>query len=563
MNFVSNLRLGTRLGMAFAIVLALTVGLGAIAVNRIGAVNAATADIATNWLVATRALSDYDTAVSAMRRAEANHVMSTTADEFREAESRIGKARDEAGAALKQYADTVTSDDEKKLLADLQATSRAYDAVQSKLLELSRGGEATMAATRTLYQTTSRESFAAMAKAIQQSLDFQGKGADRAYADSQASYESTRTLVIVLVVAAAAIGSVLAWFITRSITMPIRRAVEVAETVARGDLRTRIEVTSKDETGQLLSALKRMNEALVGTVSVVRGNAENVATASSQIAQGNVDLSQRTEEQASNLQQTAASMEQLTATVKTNADTARQAAQLADSASAVAGQGGEVVGRVVTTMEDITSSSRKIADIIGTIDGIAFQTNILALNAAVEAARAGEQGRGFAVVAGEVRSLAQRSAEAAKEIKSLIGASVEKVEAGSALVGDAGRTMGEIVTQVKRVSDLISEISAASVEQTQGIGQIGDAVSQLDQVTQQNAALVEESSAAAESLKAQAAQLAQAVSFFTVDERRQTAAAPAPAPAAPRVTPAPRAAAAARKAKPAAAAETPEDWAQF
>jgi methyl-accepting chemotaxis protein len=300
--------------------------------------------------------------------------------------------------------------------------------------------------------------------------------------------------------------------------------VAIARTVAAGDLRSSIDVQRTDEAGQLLQALKDMNDSLLRTVAQVRGNAESVATASSEIAQGNTDLSQRTEEQASNLQQTAASMEQLTSTVKQNAETARQAEQLARHASTSAAEGGQVVDRVVTTMSDISQSSRRIGDIIGTIDGIAFQTNILALNAAVEAARAGEQGRGFAVVAGEVRTLAQRSAEAAKEIKALIGASVERVEAGSALVNDAGRTMQDIVGQVKRVSDLIAEISAASVEQTQGIGQIGDAVTQLDQVTQQNAALVEESAAAAESLRLQAAQLNEAVAIFQVPG--QAAAAP-------------------------------------
>jgi methyl-accepting chemotaxis protein len=246
----------------------------------------------------------------------------------------------------------------------------------------------------------------------------------------------------------------------------------------------------------------------------VRNSADSIATGSSQIAVGNADLSQRTEEQASNLQQTAASMEQLTATVKQNADTARAATQIANGATTAASAGGRVVGQVVATMEAISQSSRKVADIIGVIDGIAFQTNILALNAAVEAARAGEQGRGFAVVAGEVRSLAQRSSEAAREIKALIGASVEKVESGTHLVDEAGRSMADIVTQVGRVNDLIGEISAASLEQSTGIGQIGDAVTQLDQVTQQNAALVEESAAAAESLKVQAGQLARVVSVF-------------------------------------------------
>jgi methyl-accepting chemotaxis protein len=326
-----------------------------------------------------------------------------------------------------------------------------------------------------------------------------------------------QTLQIALTGLGLVLGVVLCWLVTRSITRPIAKAVQIAETVAAGDLGSRIEVTSRDETGQLLAALKRMNASLVEIVSQVRNASDSIATGSTQIATGNADLSQRTEEQASNLQQTAASMEELTATVKHNADTAQQATQLAGVASTVAGQGGAVVDQVVSTMEDITQSSRKIADIIGVIDGIAFQTNILALNAAVEAARAGEQGRGFAVVAGEVRSLAQRSATAAKEIKALIGESVTKVENGSRLVGDAGRTMQDIVMQVKRVNDLIAEIGSASIQQSSGIDQIGSAVNQLDQVTQQNAALVEESAAAAESLKHQALKLAQTVSVFRLE----------------------------------------------
>jgi methyl-accepting chemotaxis protein len=305
-------------------------------------------------------------------------------------------------------------------------------------------------------------------------------------------------------------------FITRTITRPLAQAVKAAETVAAGDLSSRIEARYRDETGQLLDALKRMNASLVAMVTNVRDASESIATGSTQIATGSVDLSQRTEEQASNLQQTAASMEELTATVKHNADTARQATELAASASTVAAQGGTMVSNVVRTMDDISSSSRKISDIIGVIDGIAFQTNILALNAAVEAARAGEQGRGFAVVAGEVRSLAQRSANAAKEIKTLISESVEKVDNGTRLVADAGQTMDNIVNQVKHVSDLIGEISLSNQEQNSGIGQIGQAVNQLDTVTQQNAALVEESAAAAESLKHQAAKLADLVKVFKV-----------------------------------------------
>ena len=320
-----------------------------------------------------------------------------------------------------------------------------------------------------------------------------------------------------LMFAACVLGVVGGVLLARSIVRPIEAAVRVAETVAAGDLTSRIEATGNDEIGLLLAALRRMNDSLVDIVGQVRHASDSIATGSTQIATGNLDLSQRTEEQAANLEQTAASMEELTATVKQNADTARQATQMASSASVVAAEGGNVVERVITTMGDISGSSKKIEEIIGVIDGIAFQTNILALNAAVEAARAGEQGRGFAVVAGEVRSLAQRSAQAAREIKSLIGASVEKVESGSRLVNDAGRTMGEIVTQVQRVTDLIAEISSSSSEQSNGIGQIGAAVQQLDQVTQQNAALVEESAAAAESLKQQAGRLAQTVSLFKLN----------------------------------------------
>ncbi len=309
-------------------------------------------------------------------------------------------------------------------------------------------------------------------------------------------------------------GLAVAWSLVRSIVTPLNEAVKVAEAVSTGDLRSRIVPLGTNEVGQLSIALQRMNESLVRIVGQVRNSSDSIATGSAEIAGGNADLSQRTEQQAANLEETAASMEQLTATVKANAETARTANQLATSASGVAAKGGEVVGQVVTTMEQITAASRKIADIIGTIDGIAFQTNILALNAAVEAARAGEQGRGFAVVASEVRSLAGRSAQAAKEIKSLIGDSVSKVEIGSQLAAQAGGTMADIVNQVRKVADLIAEISAASGEQSQGIAQVGDAIHQLDQVTQQNAALVEESAAAAESLKHQAATMIDVVSVF-------------------------------------------------
>jgi len=325
---------------------------------------------------------------------------------------------------------------------------------------------------------------------------------------------TTRAVVIATGMAVAGLLLGLAWYLGRLLSLRVSQVQATAERVRDGDFTRSVVDDRSDEFSPLLASMAEMQQALVRVVTDVRGNAESVATASAQIAQGNQDLSQRTEQQASALEQTAATMEQLNTTVRSNTDSAKQANQLAQGASAVAEEGGQVVGRVVSTMQGISESSRRIGEIIGVIDGIAFQTNILALNAAVEAARAGEQGRGFAVVAGEVRALAQRSAEAAREIKGLISRSVEQVEQGTELVDEAGRTMDEIVGSIKRVSDIVAEISAASAEQASGIGQVGEAVGQMDHVTQQNAALVEESAAAAESLRCQAQQLVQAVAVF-------------------------------------------------
>jgi methyl-accepting chemotaxis protein len=348
---------------------------------------------------------------------------------------------------------------------------------------------------------------------------FQGtqvKGMEQFGEEAAALTKSTNIFLVVLASLATLLAVVVAYFLTRSITQPIGKAVQVAETVANGDLTSRIDGIANDETGQLLGALKRMQESLTKVVATVRQGSDGVATASAEIAQGNQDLSSRTESQASALEQTAASMEELGSTVHQNADNARKANQLALNASSVAVRGGDVVAQVVHTMKEINESSRKISDIISVIDGIAFQTNILALNAAVEAARAGEQGRGFAVVASEVRSLAGRSADAAKEIKHLINASVERVEQGTSLVDQAGTTMHEVVDSIKRVTDIMGEISAASQEQSSGVAQVGEAVTSLDQTTQQNAALVEEMAAAASSLKSQAQDLVHTVAVFNL-----------------------------------------------
>ena len=392
------------------------------------------------------------------------------------------------------------------------------------------------------------------AAAQQSFVDFQLSRRDEAKAQGEAQRSNAQWLAVGAVLLVLVSGLLLAWRLVRSITQPLDRAVVLADQIAAGDLTADVHDDRGDELGHLLRSLSAMAARLRSVVGEVRAGVESVNSAAGEIASGNHDLSARTEQTAANLEETAASMEELTATVTQSADTARHANQLVANAAQAAQRGGDVVGQVVSSMEHITASSRKIGDIIQVIDGIAFQTNILALNAAVEAARAGEQGRGFAVVAGEVRSLAQRSAEAAKEIKGLITASVQSVETGSQQVALAGQSMGEIVDGVRRVSDLIGEITASTTEQRDGISQVNQAVANLDQMTQQNAALVEQASAAAASMSEQAQRLAQVVSVFNVG----AAAAPAPAasarrPAASARVPAAAPARAAVKAAPAVA----------
>jgi methyl-accepting chemotaxis protein-1 (serine sensor receptor) len=420
-------------------------------------------------------------------------------------------------------------DEVKQKIRAISDVEQAYGPIATNIFQLVLEGKRDEAITK--MNDDCRPHLAALVTAVEDYRAFTKQREEGQLEAAANAYSAQRAILLaaclITFLVAVGAGITIVRSLTRALGAEPADLNDAAKKVAQGDLNP-VKGASSAPAGSVLANLSAMQQSLAAVVSQVRNASDSIATGSAQIATGNADLSQRTEEQASNLQQTAASMEQMNSTVKTNADTAQQASQLAATASESAARGGDVVNNVVATMEEITASSRKIADIIGVIDGIAFQTNILALNAAVEAARAGEQGRGFAVVAGEVRNLAQRSAEAAREIKSLIGASVDKVEAGSRLVGTAGSAMQDIVTQVKRVTDLIGEISSATVEQTSGIGEVSLAVTQLDQVTQQNAALVEESAAAAESLKHQAQQLAQAVSVFKVGAEHGVASRPTP-----------------------------------
>ncbi len=512
MGVLSQLRIGTRLLLAFAVLIVLAVGVGVVGVNRLAAQHEEVAYVNEDRMPKLLWLNQIEGNVHLAAREMRNAVIWSDPERVEKSVQTILQTRGRIGRVLEEMTPEVRGETGREHLAEVVRQREAFVALQQAFIEAVRAGKRADAVQ--LLENRLEAQQTAYIEAVSGFRDFIVQLINEgAQASEQVSNQATR-LMVSLLAALVTLGMLLAWAITRSIARPIDEAVAVAECVAQGDLASRIEVRSSDQTGRLMAALKTMNESLVGIVHTVRSSSDSIATGSAQIASGNADLRQRTEEEAGALQRTAAAMEALGTQVRLNADSARQANQLAMGASSVAVQGGATVAQVVDTMRGINDSSRKIVDIIGVIDGIAFQTNILALNAAVEAARAGEQGRGFAVVAAEVRNLAQRSAEAAKEIKGLITASVERVEQGSALVDQAGTTMEEVVNSIRRVTDIMGEISSASAAQSQDVSQVGEAVGQMDQVTRQNAALVEESAAAAQSLNEQARQLVSAVAVF-------------------------------------------------
>ncbi|GAA0741033.1 methyl-accepting chemotaxis protein [Ideonella azotifigens] len=513
MNTWTHWKIGTRLSLGFAAVLTLLIVITTSAWWRLDSTMRAMHNMMDEPLAKERIVSDWYRGIHTSVRRTTAIVKSADpslaaffAPENKEATTKITELTQRLEALLR-------SDQERQLYQEVMTVRKRYVAARDEIVatKAQDPGQA-----EALFERSFMPAGKAYLETLQGLLDAERAQIDSLRSDIDKDAAAARQHLLALGGLALILGMFCAWSITRSVTGPLRHAVAEAQRVAAGDLREQGSAppARHDETGQLLTALAQMRNALAQMIHGIRDSTDSMGIASREIASGNQDLSLRTEQTASNLQETASAMEQLTATVGHSTDNARQASQLAASAAEVAARGGAVVSQVVATMGDINSSSKRVVDIIGVIDGIAFQTNILALNAAVEAARAGEQGRGFAVVASEVRTLAQRSAQAAKEIKALIGASAERVDSGTALVADAGRTMQELVGSVQRVSDIIGEISAAAGEQHDGIGQVNIAVTQLDQMTQQNSALVEQSAAAAQALSQQAERLAHSVRRF-------------------------------------------------
>jgi methyl-accepting chemotaxis protein len=525
MAFLNNLKVGTRLALGFALVLVLLVAVTVVGIVRMSQIQDRLDRVVSVSNVSTGLVIDMRNNVS--DRVASLRVLTLMTDpadmepemaKFKEQTRKYDEAQKKLSALFAAHA----SDKEKQLLTQIKEFEAAAMPAIAKASELYLANNA-MDATRVMIREV-RPVQKKWMDALDQLAITEEKQNAQSKADAETAFQNARNFMIVLLLAAVAMGVVMAWLIARSLRKQLggepAYTAKIAGSIAHGDLSIAIETDSSDR-GSLLVEMKEMRNSLVGIVEQVRRGTETIGTASREIAAGNIDLSSRTELQASSLEKTASAMEELTSTVKQNADNAREANALAATASEVARKGGEVVSQVVGTMGEINTSASKISDIIGVIDGIAFQTNILALNAAVEAARAGEQGRGFAVVASEVRNLAQRSAAAAKEIKTLIGDSVEKVERGSKLVGQAGVTMDEVVASVRRVTDIMSEIANASAEQSAGIEQVNMSIIEMDGMTQQNAALVEEAAAAAQSLQDQASELARVVSIFKLSEGEQ------------------------------------------
>ena len=551
---MKQLKISTRLILGFAAMALVIAALGVIALQRVQAINDQfTLALDDRYPKIKRFLTIRDGNATVSRALRDMFILTEPA-QLQALKAEIDEISKRTSAEFKVLETSMTTPKGKAGFAKLNAARMAYRGPRDKLIELLMAGKRDEARQLLVAEVVPRQQD--YMTAVTELVELGGRLMDDASQQAEAHATSTRWTVGLAIVAGLLLAAATAAWIIRTTLRPLNQAVDVARSVAAGDLSKQFDASGSTETAQLLSALKEMQTRLADIVGEVRANAEGVATASAEISSGNSDLSARTEHQASALEETAASMEQLGATVRTNSDNAQQANQLAQAASDVASRGGQAVEAVVSTMREISDSSGRIAEIIGTIDGIAFQTNILALNAAVEAARAGEQGRGFAVVAGEVRTLAQRSAEAAKEIKTLIAQSVERVEQGTRQVDQAGATIEQVVTSIRRVTDIVGEISSASREQASGVAQVGEAVTAMDQATQQNAALVEESAAAAESLKMQAQQLVQAVAVFKLAGGAATPAVAA-RPAAAMPAPAPAAAPVARVARPVAAARKP------
>lgn len=510
-----NLTVAKRLALGFGLTVAIGVAIVTYAATTMNGLSRGIEELSADRMVKVRQFASLKDNFQTIGRFARNIVINTDPIFVDGEKKKIAELRAKNSEILAALDKTITLPRARELYKTITDNRGPYNAALDRAIEMAQKGDKAAAGAYLIGEVRTLQNV--VFKAADDSVELQQEVANKLAKDGLETATFSVALMSGLALLMAASGTAVGWLLIRNLRQALgAEPIALSEAVSRvagGDLSQPL-VAQAGDTSSVLASVVRMQSSLSRVVADVRANSESVATASAQITQGNLDLSQRTEEQASALQQTAATMEQLSTTVRNNAENAKQANQLAQGASEVAAQGGDVVGQVVSTMQGISDSSRKIGDIIGVIDGIAFQTNILALNAAVEAARAGEQGRGFAVVAGEVRTLAQRSAEAAKEIKGLIGRSVAQVEQGTVLVDQAGKTMGEIVGSIKRVSDIVAEISSASQEQSSGISQVGDAVGQMDKVTQQNAALVEESAAAAESLKGQAQQLVQAVAVF-------------------------------------------------